>query len=102
MPRERLASKAQIIEYYVHGEMNQAETAAALGITQVTLIRYMRHYGIPGRAKGGVRRADQEAVNKRRQEILALHRAGWSALQIAEKYRISRQRVYIIIKKEAQ
>ena len=93
-----LLTKEQVEEFYVHGQMTTAETAAALGVSEPTLLRYMRKFGIEGRRRGIGPQAE-EAFGER-DALIKKHRdAGWSLGRIADKFQISKQRVSIILKK---
>lgn len=99
MPKPmNLLTKEQIEEFYVHGGMSLKAASEALGVSEPTLIRYMKKFGMKGRTTKRPP-AFMEAYAGRDALIQKHYETGWSMNRIADKFQISKQRVSIILKK---
>lgn len=77
------------------------EAAAANGIAQVTLSRYMKLVGIPrrrvGRPTGLIKTPEQHQAEPRTKQMVRQRSLGWTYQQIGDEHGITRQRVEQIL-----
>lgn len=94
-----LLTKEQVIDAYLEKGMTIHEAAAFLGVGPATFERYLRRFGIERRRQGTLGKKTGAPYQKRDAMLMRDFEAGKPVAEIADKFRLSRQRVHVILKR---